>query len=81
MGWALGQFQEDLSHPIDQTPLVFVTALAKLAAQFGEQEKEKVTAHLARFQNHNNLEVQQPVGEGIRVFARVDVCDALRAPV
>jgi hypothetical protein len=91
-GWALGEFQEDPSDTIDvmirltllpqtsvETKLVLVTALAKLAARFGEQEK--VAAHLTKFENNNNLEVQQRVGELIRVLSRTDVCDALLAPV
>jgi hypothetical protein len=90
--WALGEFQEDPSDTIDvmirlmllpqtgtETKLVIVTALAKLAARFGDVAK--VVQHLRTFENSNNLEIQQRVGELVRVLARPDVSEALLAPI
>jgi hypothetical protein len=90
--WALGEFQEDPSDTIDvairltllpqtsvETRLVLVTALAKLASRFSQ--REKVAAHLATFANSNSLELQQRVGELVRVLAHEDVCEALLAPI
>jgi hypothetical protein len=90
--WALGEFQEDPSDLIDvlirltilpqttiETKLVLITALAKLAARFGEVPK--VTQHLQTFENNNHIEIQQRVGELIRVLGRPDVSEALLAPL
>jgi hypothetical protein len=90
--WALGEFQEDPSDTIEilmrittlpqtavETKLVAVTALAKLAVRFGQVEK--VGEHFKLFVNNNNLEVQQRVGELMRVLSRADVAEQLLAPM
>jgi hypothetical protein len=90
--WALGEFQEDPSDTVEvlmrittlpqtavETKLVAITALAKLGVRF--RVIEKVQEHLKLFVNNNNLEVQQRVGELLRVVARPDVSEQLLAPI
>ena len=90
--WALGEFLDDPTDVIDsmmklmhlpqtvvETKLVVITALCKIAIRLNIIEKVK--EHLQLFFSNNNLEVQQRVGEMLRVLDKPEIRDSLLAPI
>jgi hypothetical protein len=62
-----------------ETKVYIITALAKLAARFGN--RETVQARLAELTRSNELEVQQRAGEMVKLLMHSEVCEEVLAPI
>jgi hypothetical protein len=62
-----------------ETQMYAITALAKMAARFGQ--KEQVHEVLTKLARSNNLEVQQRAGEMAKLLTHGEVCEEMLAPI